>query len=466
MNIGFMKTSLISATVLAVALLFVVAADAADNPEIEFEEHGFNDVVVRVDSSVADIVSPNEALADGYRILFVNPCRGGITITRGFNDSRTNSSSIIDQTRTFAAYPYGDSSWNSVMTEVRDMLLPFGITVTDVDPGNEPHTEIVVCGSSFRGPNVLGVAPFGCGIVKNAIGYAFAENHQNSPRDIAETIVHEAGHTFTLNHLYECADPMTYLSGCGDKYFQDEALNCAGVNSQGDWDTESCSCGGSTQNSYQTLLSTFGPRDVAAPTVMITAPREGATVADGFPVRATVESEVSVVSAILYVDGKQIAEVDRAPWVFNAPRDLEEGPIQVTIKIRDQFDNEGSESLTVFAGAPCECPDGKSCVDGACTDTSDVTTGTLGAVCDEDAECGSGLCGRTSTGGFCTSRCEADDAESCPDGFACTESNTGGVCWPSEDTGVCGCQSSSSTGGLSMLMMLAFALFGLRRRRL
>tara|TARA_R110002096_G_scaffold435826_2_gene663490 strand:+ start:1451 stop:1780 length:330 start_codon:yes stop_codon:yes gene_type:complete len=74
----------------------------------------------------------------------------------GFNDSRRNTSSIPNQSITFPEYPDGDSSWNQVMSGVRSMLSPFGIEVTDQDPGETPHTEIIACGQSFVASGVLG----------------------------------------------------------------------------------------------------------------------------------------------------------------------------------------------------------------------------------------------------------------------------------------------------------------------
>lgn len=452
-------------------VLFTLApqsARAKDN--IDFAPHHDSpilDVVVEVDHDEARIVEPSVSFAEGYSTLYLNKCDGGETITRGFNDSRSNTSSIIDRTRTFAAYPHGEDSWQEVVGHVRDMLAPYGIRITDQDPGNEPHTEIIVCGDSFRGDNVLGVAPFGCGVVQNAIGYAFAENHSNDPRSIAETVVHEAGHTYSLNHLYDCEDPMTYLGGCGNKYFQDTALECAGLSGSNMWETQDCSCGGSSQNSHQTLLSAFGLRDVDDPTVEITFPRHNQTVEAGFPVRARGNSEVDLVKARLFIDGEFLGEVDGEPWVFNAPRDLEIGVYQVTVEMEDQLGNVGSESLSVVRDEPCNCADGEVCIDDSCFAGPDAIGG-IGTSCDSDEECDSGLCARSGDEGYCTAVCDLGDEteDSCPLGFACTDAGGTGVCWsaPSDETTGCGC-SSSRGGGSTALLLFALALLGVRTRR-
>jgi MYXO-CTERM domain-containing protein len=302
-------------------------------------------------------------------------------------------------------------------------------------------------------------------VVQNAIGYAFAENHSNNPRSIAETIVHEAGHTFTLNHLYDCEDPMTYLNGCGDKYFQDAALSCAGVSQNGQWTAQQCSCGGATQNSHQTLLAAFGPREVAPPEVSITAPRNGATVNPGFPVRASASSDVNVVAARLFIDGTLVGEVGSPPWVFNAPDELDLGSHQVTVEVDDEFGNQGSESLSVVRGEPCACADSEVCVDGACMAGPD-SAGGLGTSCTDNSDCDSNLCGQSGDESFCTAEC-SEDGLGCPEGFECLGSNAGGVCWWAEQpetNGGCGCQTGSRNGAPMALALLGLTLFGLRRR--
>lgn len=51
---------------------------------------------------------------------------------------------------------------------------------------------------------------------------------------------------------------MTFLSGCGDKSFLDANVSC------GEFEAHNCTCGGSTQNSFQHLLSTLPEPGAAA----------------------------------------------------------------------------------------------------------------------------------------------------------------------------------------------------------
>lgn len=452
-----MKRFLLALAVLSLAPSLAVAAPSLDQPGEYHVEH--RDIVVEVGPDEAEILSPAEVQAAGYYLLYVNRCVGGTRVTPGFNDSRRNTSSIPNQSITFPEFPYGDSSWNQVMSGVRSMLSPFGIEVTDQDPGETPHTEIIACGQSFVGAGVLGIAPFGCGLVANAIGYAFAENHGDSPRDIAETIAHEAGHTWTLNHLYDCADPMTYLTGCGDKSFQNTELSCAGVASNGGWQRESCSCGGSTQNSYSTLLDFFGPNNDSVPTLQLTAPANNALVGLGFAIRGEATGMNGGESVEVYIDGILDSRFVAGTIEASAPGDISEGPHTVTVSIVDQYERRDEITREVIVSAACTCEDGEYCDGEQCLPYSE-----LGDSCDSDASCDTGLCASSGSTSLCTARC-TPGADQCGNGTSCLETDDGGLCWASDDGGACGCdQTSSGTATFWGLLLVAF--FFRRQRRL
>jgi hypothetical protein len=102
---------------------------------------------------------------------------------------------------------------------------------------------------------VGGVAPFTCGLIPTAVVYAFADVYGGDNQGICETVAQEVSHAFGLDHEFLCEDPMTYLSGCGAKTFQDQAASC------GEFEPRECSCGGSSQNSVQQMLQTIGASD-------------------------------------------------------------------------------------------------------------------------------------------------------------------------------------------------------------
>jgi hypothetical protein len=74
--------------------------------------------------------------------VFLN--RGGGMYTKGAaDDARTNISSALDMNRTIVAATTDDADWTAVKTCVTAKLALFGIAVTDVDPGQALHTEVV-----------------------------------------------------------------------------------------------------------------------------------------------------------------------------------------------------------------------------------------------------------------------------------------------------------------------------------
>jgi hypothetical protein len=436
-------------------------AFALDDEPTAVVVHTHRDIVVDVGPDEATIVDPAVYAAAGSKILYVNRCEGGETIYYGYTDSRQNTSSIVNSTTSFGAYPYGDASWDQVMADVRDILAPFDIQVTDVDPGSVSHFEIIACGKSFRGPNVLGVAPSACGIIENALGFAFAEEHGDDPRNLAETIAHEAAHTWAMDHLYDCADPMTYLGGCGNKYFQDQALSCAGLNSSNQWVKKSCKCGGSTMNSHQTILSAFGAAAPTPPQISILEPAHGSEVRPGFVVRPEIIDDNGVAEASLYVDGDHVKTISSTPFVFNAPADLAEGNHTVEVRASDKLGASASASVMVFIGAPCQCSDAEVCIDNVCV--AGPGDGGFGDACTGNEDCGSGLCATDAAGtGLCTESC----SESCPSGFACVAAGTDNVCWPQAEKTTCsvGPDGRGAAAGLLLLFGLVAVALGRSRR--
>lgn len=421
--------------------------------------HTHRDIVVDVGPHEATIVDPAAYAAAGSKILYVNRCEGGETIYRGYTDSRTNESTIVSGTTYFGEYPYGDASWNQVLADVRDILGPFDIQVTDVDPGSVSHFEIITCGESFRGPNVLGVAPSACGIIENALGFAFAEEHGDAPRNLAETIAHEAAHTWGMDHLYDCADPMTYLNGCGNKYFQDASLSCAGLSSSNQWEKQSCKCGGSTMNSHQTIVAAFGAAAPTPPQISFVAPEDGANVSPGFVVRPEIVDDNGVAEATLLINGVLIRTISSPPFVFNAPDDLAAGTHTVEVRASDTLGASSTALITVYSGAPCACADDQVCIDGRCVAGGD---GGFGDACNGTDGCASGICAEDANGvSLCTEAC----TESCPSGYACTAAGDDKVCWPANEDPTCSVGPDRDGVAPGLLLLAGLVLIGLRRSR-
>ncbi|MFZ9888341.1 MAG: Ig-like domain-containing protein, partial [Myxococcota bacterium] len=104
--------------------------------------------------------------------------------------------------------------------------------------------------------------PYGCKSIPNAIVYTFPDEYLGSGtyvRDVCETAAQEIAHAFTLDHQMLCEDPMTYLSGCGAKTFQDQYATC------GEYEPRECTCNGTSQNSVQLLYERLGTADGSPP---------------------------------------------------------------------------------------------------------------------------------------------------------------------------------------------------------
>lgn len=403
-------------------------------------------------------------------LLYIN--FDGGTYTPGNNNSSTNTSSIINSTRQIQ--PWGSSSQRAaVLACIKDQFAPFNITVTDQDPGSTQHIEGVVAGypqDIGMQSGVGGVSPFTCGVIDRSIAYTFAEVYGNATREICETAAQEIAHSFGLDHEYLCQDPMTYLTNCGNKSFQDQDVSC------GEYSARSCQCGGSTQNSYQMLLSILGPPnqgDNIPPDIAITEPANGATVAQGFVVKANASDNVGVTKVQLWVDGSNVSSKSNPPWNFTTDSSLAAGNHSIELRAFDGSSNMSNAqvSVTIDTGNDPNNPNDPN------DPNNPPTGGDLGTACTGGTDCNSGLCLSDGTGGHCTQVCDPNLADSCPSGFSCVStSGSEHVCWPDTpndpnggngngDNGNVGGGCQSGGGSPFSLVFIAGLFVVLRRRR-
>jgi hypothetical protein len=190
---------------------------------------------------------------DGYPI-FLN--RDPVTIEPGPSDSVANTSTLVSEPVTTLGSQLSEAGWDASVACARELFAPFPVVITEVDPGNVEHLEIVVT----HAPNELGfpggvisVAPYSCGDPqRRAITFAFS-GEVNSPRLLCEQgFGFTAGIVAGLHHSFRCEDTLSQLAGCGDKSFLDEEVPC------GIYSPEPCACGGDTQNTYQTMQAFYG----------------------------------------------------------------------------------------------------------------------------------------------------------------------------------------------------------------
>lgn len=219
----------------------------------------------------AEPEAPAELLAHAGAILYLN--RGGGTYTPGFNDSRTDRSSLIAETSQIPAWDVGDDEWSEVVACVSELFADYRIEVTDRNPGSVAHTEAIIGGhhtdlrttAVIRGePEALagGIAPFkaDCTPLESAIVFVFAEEFDGDLRRVCEVAAQEVAHAYGLDHAYLCEDAMSYLVGCGAKSFRDEHARC------GELEARPCAgpgydCQRDTQNSAELLAQRIGRVD-------------------------------------------------------------------------------------------------------------------------------------------------------------------------------------------------------------
>lgn len=237
--------------------------------------------------------------------------RSGGTYHGGNDDSATNTSSVVPYSSTsLSAFDGSDALWDDVVACVADQFSRFGAYVTDVEPTSGDYIEAVIAGypEDVGLPSgVGGVAPmdpYYCDIIPNAVVYVFALALPLDAQMLCEIAAQEVAHALSLDHELLCEDPMTYLSGCGDKSFQDTAAAC------GEYSARECACGRPSQNSVQVLYEKLGASDGTAPpppvdddvspAVTLLSPANGSTLAGNTVIQVT--ADVSDNSGLAAVD--------------------------------------------------------------------------------------------------------------------------------------------------------------------
>ena len=198
-------------------------------------------------------------------LIYLEDCKPtGCVYFRGFEDSRVNRSSILAQnSANLPPFALPPSFWNDLVACVQRAYRPFGVTVTDIDPGSLPHLEHVIAGipqNIGQDATTAGVSPYTCGFIPNSTSFTFSGIYSDpSPTTLAElcwTAVHEIGHQHGLDHHAYVPDAMTYAPGCGAKLLPARNVAC------GEFIPEPCVCGGASENSYAQVRAVYGASDL------------------------------------------------------------------------------------------------------------------------------------------------------------------------------------------------------------
>jgi hypothetical protein len=224
------------------------------------------------------------------------------------------------------------------------------------------------------GQGVGGVSPFtdDCGIIENSIVFTFTDVFPDDAQTVCEVMSQEVAHSYGLDHEMLASDPMTYLQYNGNRSFKDQTVSC------GEYQNRPCGIGGSqcraNQNSVQLLYARVGMADLIPPTLLITSPADGATVAPGFTVQATASDNVGVKMTTLSIDGQPVGmDSSAGPYTFATDPALAEGSHTLTVETTDGR-NTQSQSITVTVAVTPTGSDG----DGSATGSGSDGNGTGG----------------------------------------------------------------------------------------
>lgn len=431
---------------------------------------------------------PPAAHGDVSKIIFVNPCRGGCTFTKstnGVSDAITNQtwlgSAPLGSTITISEFAHSQEVWDETIACIRDVYSPYGVTVTDIDPGQTPHHEAVLAGRGSELPidGALGVAPLGsgnCQPANNVISFSFANAHGPTqsltlPQAMCWTVAQESAHAYALDHEFDCSDPLTYLDGCGQKFFRNKLIEC------GTYAAEDCVCGGEFQNSHSHLTAVLGVGTLPdPPTVNISMPVNDTTVIPGFSVFTTAIDRRGVKNIDLLINGWLWSTTEgvfgkTSSYVLSVPNAVPDGVMDVDVRACNDLDVCATQRVTVTRGAACASADaclaGQKCEEGRCF--WDPPTGEIGDDCTYSQFCTSNVCADTGGQMQCTLSCFGGPNDVCPEETPCNAA-TGeeGVCADPVDEGGCCSTTGAGNSDVVLVNLGLGALIGLvviRRRR-
>lgn len=194
-------------------------------------------------------------------LLYLNRCAGNCIVHGGPDSAVNNASSLISGTRTLLGFSYGDESWNALVKCARRVYAPYLIAVTDTDPGNVPHREVMIGGTPGNlglSSGILGIAPWACGTpLLNTIAFVFSAAHGDNIPELCWTATHESGHLIGLDHEFHQPDSMSYDALTTQfKHFTNFDSECFDQNTG---QQTPCYCGvASTQNTDLRLATDLG----------------------------------------------------------------------------------------------------------------------------------------------------------------------------------------------------------------
>jgi hypothetical protein len=417
--------------------------------------------------------------------IFLHRCpTEGCTVVQGTSSSTSDPLRSSLGHGVVGRFTRSDETWNTVVACMKEVYAPFNVQITEVDPAEQPHFEIVFGGKPQDlglDANLGGVSPFSCmPYIPDSVVFVF-DVWGDNPEELCTTAAQEMAHSFALDHATEPSDPMTYFPYQGRRHYKNAQVQCGsdcdanhrsplGLTCTGDkLQDHACACGNGaqTQNDVQIIKALFGDLSASPPAVTITTPRPGDTVTAGFAVATKITDDTTVASAELRVDGALVERQAGNPRAFIGPAQLADGTHTIEVTAYDDVGTPGRARVQVVVGAGCgaadACPlDTDACVGGRCV-AGPTVTGGLGQRCLAATDCASWLCANDDGRRYCVEACQPGQ---CPSSFGCRDDGAGGgVCWPGFDDSSGGCAATPAHAPLGPILVgLGLAGFVLRRR--
>lgn len=439
------------------------------------------------------IVESRERSIGAPKIMYLNRCVGDcMLVAAAEDDARTGESTLLSLPgpHQISAFALGDVVWNDVVTCLKEVWSPYGLTMTETRPApTEIYSEAIIAGRGGQfdqDESFAGFAPLDqfCRPLSYAISTTFANQWldynlgNDTAVDICRVASQEIAHTYGLDHIYQflegdssCSDPMTYRFDCGgEKFFRNRSAVC------GEEQVRTCRCG-PVQQSHSFLLDKLGAGTPTTTTdLSLNSPLNDERIANGATIKTFGVSQRGIVEVTFRLNGYPWGSVPGAPfgprgqplspYNYTLPADVPDGVIDIEVEAVDDIGLGSVAAVTVIKGAPCAsadtCAVGQSCDAGRCIWPEPI--GNVGDDCSYAQFCIEPRCDTHDGESHCTRSCVAGLEGACEPGLECVDDPAGAYCWPAVDGGGCCSTSRDLPWGALMLGGLVIFLVGRRRR--
>jgi len=189
------------------------------------------------------------------QIVFLNR-DGGVFKPGPHDDAVANLSVLVDVERTLAPWPKPTDEWDALVACFKDHVFALPrLEVVTVDPGAVPHIEVVFTTSYWANAGTTAIVPASCR-PDHEVEIVFGSAIPTMARACDVALQEFAIMTANLSLGEDCHDLVNNSADCSpDRSFLDQTVNCVDDAAQ----PAPCRCGGTTENTYRALATTFPP---------------------------------------------------------------------------------------------------------------------------------------------------------------------------------------------------------------